>query len=223
MAKPSTRTGSGTRKASIDRITLPELADDGARLRPGDIRDTERYTGANLDGRDLTGISFRECEFVGVSLHETKLRGASFSECLATDLHAPVFSAPRSNWRDVRIDHARLGSVEAYEAIMHSVHIDGSKLDFVNLRNATLTDVLLSNCIIDELDLGSATVQRLELPNCRITTLDVGGAKLKDVDLRGSDFSAIHGLDGLRGATIDDAQLSLLAPLLAAHLGLRVE
>jgi uncharacterized protein YjbI with pentapeptide repeats len=66
-------------------------------------------------------------------------------------------------------------------------------------------------------------VQRLELHNCRIGTLNVGGAKLKDVDLRSSDFLAIHGLEGLRGATIDDTQLSQLAPLLAAHLGLRVE
>ena len=73
------------------------------------------------------------------------------------------------------------------------------------------------------IDLGGATVQRLMLQNCRIGTLDVTGAKLKDVDLRGSDFSAVYGLESLRGATIDDAQLSLLAPLLAAHLGLRVE
>jgi uncharacterized protein YjbI with pentapeptide repeats len=213
-----------TRKASIDRITLPDLIDnDGALLCSGDGREAERYAGVNFDGRDLTGISFGECEFTKVSLHETKLRGASFSECLAADLHAPVFSAPRSSWRDVRIEHARLGSVEAYEATLRSVQIDGSKLDFVNLRNATLTDVLFSNCIIDELDLGSATVHRLQLQNCRIGTLDVGGAKLTDVDLRGGDFSAVHGLEGLRGATIDDAQLSQLAPLLAAHLGLRVE
>lgn len=106
---------------------------------------------------------------------------------------------------------------------MRSVQIDGSKLDFVNLRNATLTDVLLSDCIIEELDLGAATVHRLELRNCRIGTLDVGNAKLTDVDLRSSDFGAIHGVDGLRGATIDDAQLSLLAPILATQLGIRVE
>jgi uncharacterized protein YjbI with pentapeptide repeats len=213
-----------TRKALIDRIILPDLVDDdGVLLRSGDACEAKRYTGIDLDGRDLNGITFEECEFSRVSLHETALRGASFSECIATDLHAPVFSAPRSSWRDVRIEHARLGSVETYEATMRSVHIDGSKLDFVNLRNATLTDVLLSNCIIEELDLGSATVQRLELQNCRIGTLEIGGAQLKDVDLRSSDFSAVHGLEGLRGATIDDAQLSLLAPLLAAHLGLRVE
>jgi uncharacterized protein YjbI with pentapeptide repeats len=213
-----------TKGPQIDPIVLADLVDnDGALLRAGDSRDAERFIGAELGGLDLTGITFRECEFSGVSLNETKLRGATFSECIATDLHAPVFSAPRSMWRDVRIEHSRLGSVEVYEATMRSVQIDGSKLDFVNLRNATLTDVLLSNCIIDELDLSSASVQRLELSNCRIGTLEVGNARLKDVDLRSSDFSRVHGVEGLRGATIDDAQLSLLAPILAAHLGIVVE
>jgi uncharacterized protein YjbI with pentapeptide repeats len=214
----------GTTHPRIDPIALVDLVDsDGALLHAGDSRDAERFTGAELGGLDLTGITFRECEFRGVSLADTTLRGATFSECLAVDLHAPVFSAPRSSWRDVRIDHSRLGSVELYDASLRSVHFDGCKLDFVNLRNAVLTDVLLSNCIIDELDLSSATVQRLELQNCRIGTLDVANARLTDADLRSSDFGAIHGVEGLRGATIDDAQLALMAPLLAAHLGLVVE
>jgi hypothetical protein len=33
----------------------------------------------------------------------------------------------------------------------------------------------------------------------------------------------VHGLDGLRGVTVDESQLALLAPLLGAHVGLIVE
>jgi uncharacterized protein YjbI with pentapeptide repeats len=217
VARPSAK------RPQIDPITLDDLVDnDGSLLRRGDSRDAERYSGTDLGGADLTGITFRECEFRAVSLNEAKLRGASFSECVAADLHAPVLTAPHSTWRDVRIERSRLGSVEVYEANLRSVEITGSKLDFVNLRDATLLDVVFSDCVIDELDLGSATIRRMELRDCRIGTLELAGAKLTDVDLRSSDFSAIHGLDGLRGATIDDAQLSLFAPLLAAHLGILV-
>ena len=222
MARP--RQATGIRSPQIDPIRLDGLADnDGAALGRGDGCEALRFTGIDLGGRDLTGATFEECEFTGVDLNDATLRGITVSESLFTDLHAPVFSAPRSTWRDVRIDHARIGSMETYEATVRGVHIDGSKLDFVTLRNGTLTDVLFSNCIIDELDLGSATLQRVELQNCRIGTLDVTGSRCTDVDLRSSEFAAIHGLEGLRGATIDDAQLSLLAPLLAAHLGIRVE
>ena len=212
------------RVPALDPIRLEGLThNDGAALRRGADCVGQHFTGVNLESRDLTGCTFDECRFDVVSLGDAALRGITVSECVFENLHAPVFSAPRSSWRDVRLEHARLGSVEAYEATVPSLHIEGSKLDFVNFRNATLTDVLLSNCIIDELDLGSATVQRLELRNCRIGTLDVGGARLTDVDLRSSEFGAIQGLEGLRGATVDDAQLALLSPLLAAHLGIRIQ
>ena len=222
MTKAPSR--SKRRGPQLDRILLDNLQDnDGALVGRGDDREAERYSRLDFSERDFTGTRFTECEFHGVDLNTTVLRGSTWNECIATELHAAVFSAPRSSWRDVRVEHSRLGSVELYDSSLRSVQLDGSKLDFVNLRNATLTDVLISNCIIDELDLSAATVQRLELRDCRIGTLDVAGARLNDVDLRSSDFSAIHSLEGLKGATIDDAQLALLAPLLAAQLGIIVE
>jgi uncharacterized protein YjbI with pentapeptide repeats len=222
MARPTSR--SKKRGPQLDQIILHDLLEnDGALIGRGDDREAERYDRVDFTGRDFTGTRFAECEFSGIDLNTTVLRGSTWTECIATELHAAVFSAPRSSWRDVRIEHSRLGSVELYDAGLRGVHLDGSKLDFINLRNATVTDVLISNCIIDELDLSGATVQRLELRDCRIGTLDVAGARLTDVDLRSSDFSAIHSLEGLKGATIDDAQLALLAPLLAAQLGIIVE
>ena len=62
----------------------------------------------------------------------------------------------------------------------------------------------------------------MALKNCTIGTLELAGARLKDFDLRGTDFRSISGLDSLAGVVIDEYQLGLLAPLLAAHLGVVV-
>jgi hypothetical protein len=51
----------------------------------------------------------------------------------------------------------------------------------------------------------------------------VTDAVLKDFDLRSSEFSMIRGVDGLKGATVDDYQLNLLGPILAEQLGIRVQ
>ena len=51
----------------------------------------------------------------------------------------------------------------------------------------------------------------------------MSGARLTDVDLSGARLSTIVGIESLRGATISAAQMLDLAPLLAAHLGLRVD
>ena len=97
-----------------------------------------------------------------------------------------------------------------------------AKLDYLNLRGAKLTDVLITDCIINELDLGSAAATRVALKGCTIGALDLTGAKLKDFDLRGADFRSVSGIGNMAGVVMDEYQLGLLAPLLAAHLGITV-
>ncbi|UZX04405.1 pentapeptide repeat-containing protein [Arthrobacter sp. CDRTa11] len=207
----------------LSEIRLEGLADDPAPdFQRGERYDGVRYSRAVADGLELSGTDFAECEFQGVSFNDAQLRGATFKDCLLAELYAPVFKAARSTWRDVQITNPRLGSAEMYESGWQSVRIDGGKLDFLNLRGSKLMDVLITGCIINELDLGSASATRVVLKDCTIGTLDIGGAKLKDVDLRGTDFRSVNGLGSMAGMVIDDYQLSLLAPLLAGHLGVVV-
>ncbi|MGO4186457.1 pentapeptide repeat-containing protein [Pseudarthrobacter sp. TAF60_1] len=207
----------------LSEVRLEDLTEDAAPdFRRGEKYDGVRYSRVAADGLELSGTDFAECEFQGVSFNDTQLRGAGFRDCIVSELYAPVFRAARSTWRDVHLNNPRLGSAELYESGMQSVRIDGGKLDFLNLRGAKLTDVLITDCIINELDLGSAMGTRVELKNCTIGALDFTGARLKDFDVRGSDFRTISGLGSLAGLVVDDYQLSLLAPLLAGHLGIRV-
>jgi uncharacterized protein YjbI with pentapeptide repeats len=125
--------------------------------------------------------------------------------------------------RDIELTRTRLGSEEVFDAALQSVHFDGGKLGYVNLRGSKLTEVLISDCIIDELELTGGRGVRVALQNCRSGTLDVTDAVLKDFDLRSSEFSMIRGVGGLKGATVDDYQLNLLALILAEQLGIRVQ
>ena len=207
----------------IPAVRLEGLRDDAAPVfRRGERYDGVRFSQVRADGEELGGADFIECEFDRASFNETQLRGATFRDCILTEPYAPVLTAARTSWRDVEIGNPRWGSAELYEGSWQSVRVDGGKLDFLNLRGSKLQDVQVSGCIINELDLGSCTANRVVFKDCVIGTLDVTGAKLKDVDLRGSEFKAVNGLGGLSGVVIDDYQLSLLAPLLAGHLGIRV-
>jgi uncharacterized protein YjbI with pentapeptide repeats len=207
----------------LSPVRLEDLRDDPAPdFQRGERYDGVRYSRVAADGLELSGTDFAECEFQGASFNDTQLRGATVRDCILAELYAPVFTAARSTWRDVHLTSPRLGSAELYESGWQSVRIDGGKLDFLNLRGSKLHDVLITDCIINELDLGSASATRMTLKNCTIGTLDLAGAKLKDFDLRGTDFRTISGLGSLAGVVIDDYQLSLLAPLLAAHLGVTV-
>jgi uncharacterized protein YjbI with pentapeptide repeats len=222
MARP--RAPHGTQPPVVS-FTAPGVLDDvdAALLRSGDEREGERYSDADLTGVDLSGANFIECEFDAVTLADTQLRGARFVDTLLTASFAPTLLAGRSAWRDSLVQNPRWGSAELFDAELNSLHIRGGKIDYLNLRGARLTNVLIEDCQIGELDLGGIRGDRVAIRACRIGTLDLTRAMCKDVDIRGSEFSTVNGLEGLRGVTVDDAQLSLLAPVLAADIGLIVE
>jgi uncharacterized protein YjbI with pentapeptide repeats len=221
MAKPRP---TGTQPPKLTFSAPGHVADaDALELRPSDQREGERYSDADLTDYDLSGTTFMECEFDAVTLTEAQLRGARFVDTLLTASFAPTLRAGRSSWRDVMIQSPRWGSAELFDGDLNSVHLRGGKIDYLNLRSARLTNVLIEDCQIGELDLGGVRADRVAIRNCRIGTLDLTRATCVNVDLRGSEFSAVNGLEGLRGVTVDGDQLAELAPVLAAHIGLIVE
>lgn len=217
------RIPAATQAPQIDRIRLGDLVPGDADdlVRNADL-DSVLYADLALAELSMPGALIASARFADVSADETDLRGARLNEVELDRVNLPVVRAARSQWRDVRVT-GRLGSLEAYEVQWRSVHFVGCKLSFVNLRGAELVDVAFTDCVIEELDLGSAVARRVGLRGTRIGALDVRQAELHDVDLRGATFDGLDGLTSLAGATIGPDQLMLLAPLMAAGLGLRVE
>ena len=218
--------GTAAAKVAPPRLSAVELQDleelQDPVFRRGDRYENLRFNRAALDGLDLGEAVFAECRFDAASFNEAQLRGTSFRDCILAEAYAPVIQGARSTWRDVEFRNPRLGSAELYESGWQSVRIDGGKLDYLNLRGAKLADVLISGCIINELDLGGAGATRVRLEDCTLGSLDLTGARLKDFDIRGTEFRRVSGLGSLSGLVIDEYQLGLLAPLIFAHLGVRV-
>jgi uncharacterized protein YjbI with pentapeptide repeats len=201
--------------------TLTEA--DALGLRADDERHGESYPRADLTGRDLTGIAFRGCALTGQTWTDTLLQGAELVDCRLVDSFATTLLGGQTTWRRVLVQRPRWGSAELVDSGLTSVHLRDGKIDYLNARQSRWTDVLIEDCTIGTLDLGGWVGSRVSLLRCRIGTLDVGSARFEDVDLRTSQLGVINGIDGLQGVTIDESQLMELAPLLARHLGIRVE
>ncbi|MEO8222272.1 MAG: pentapeptide repeat-containing protein [Specibacter sp.] len=212
------------RAPRLTPLHLHDLAEnDDAFFGPGDTYDGQLFEKPAFDEVNLTSTDFLECQLNGPTLNNTEMRGVRFRGTVVNDSFAPVMHGARTSWRDTEITSPRWGSAELYDSSWQSVRIDGGKIDFLNLRAAKITDLLISDAIIGELDLGGATVTRMALKNCRIGTLDLQQATLKDLDLRGTELRTLNGVGSMAGVVIDDYQLGLLAPILAAHLGITVD
>ncbi|KAM9862110.1 pentapeptide repeat-containing protein [Leucobacter sp. BZR 635] len=207
----------------IDPLNLHNLIDG----EPGDL-----VAGADLDGlrferpevpRSLAGITLLECEVAELVTDRLELRGARMLETRLSRCSAPTVSAHGSTWRDAELLESRIGAIELSDAELRRVVIDGSKLGWVNLRGSNIQDVVFRNCSFDELDFGGAKVARVSFENCVTEKLTLTHAKSEHLDLRGLEFSAIEGFEGLRGSILGHEQVALLAETFARHFGATIQ
>jgi uncharacterized protein YjbI with pentapeptide repeats len=223
-SSPRRRPSSDPSAPRVAPVRLVGLTDGTIEdLRTADYHDGVRFADLDVTGVDLIDVQFSGCAIERITTRAATLRGARVMDSTITGLEAPVIDAPSTFWRDVDIRSSRSGSADLYDAEVRSVRIADSKLGYINLRGARVTDLLIEGCSLEELDLGGATVTRLRLVDCRVGTLDVTRATLSDVDLRGGEFSAVRGLESLRGAIIGEHQLAEFGPLFADALGVRIE
>ncbi len=192
-----------------------------------DLADEARLEHASVEGHDLSGVSLagavvNHCAFDGVRARDTSWDAAHLDVCTVTGADFSALSATQASWQRVAWRDSRIRTAICYDSMLREVSFTGCRIDYFNMRGATLKDVSLTGCVIDELDLAGATVERLALAGSRIRSLSLHRATLTDVDLSGCEFSAINGLDALKGSAITADQLLDLAPLLAAHLGIEI-
>ena len=199
------------RDGEADELTAGEMVEDLALVE------------ADLSGGDLTALTLLSCRFSEVFANDTDLAAARLVDCRLERLSATYLHSPRSTWRTVELVDSRIGAWELYDADVESLLMENCRLGFVNLAGTALRDVLIRATRIDELDLSGIDAQRVRFEDCRVGTLRLRGGSLSDVDLRGLEMSVVDGVDSLAGTTISGEQLTELAPLMAAHLGLRVE
>jgi uncharacterized protein YjbI with pentapeptide repeats len=113
--------------------------------------------------------------------------------------------------------------------VARRVTLRGCKLDSVNFRDAKLTEVAFEECVLRDVDFAGAKLTKVTFGGSTLANTDFSHVTCKDVDLRSARLGTDEtpgiksGYDCLRGARIDNLQLMTIAPLLAHHLGIKVE
>lgn len=182
-----------------------------------------RWADQSFGDRTLRGVAFVGCELDNVALGDADLTAARFGDTRLTRLNVPVLKAPDASWVGTEMAGSRIGAWEGYGANLRATQVTECKITYANLRGATLTDVLFTGCTFDELDLLDVKGARVAFVDCTIGVLTAHHMRLEDLDLRGASIGAVSGMDGLKGATMSENQVTMLAAQFAAHLGVIVE
>lgn len=213
----------GPHPPRLDPVRLHDLTDGPLPDGDDDIVEARRIRDVTADELVLDGLTFTECELASWRVQHLTMATTRLMDVSIRGWGVPVVAAGRLSVRNLEVHESRLGAVDLHDARVRRLLVKGAKLTWVNLRAAELTDVRFEECAFDEIDLSDATATRVAFHDCTTATVSLHNSKLTDVDLQGLEMRTINGLGGLRGATISQAQLSELAPLLAAHQGIVVD
>jgi uncharacterized protein YjbI with pentapeptide repeats len=205
----------------LDRL-LPDLDDaPGPELAGGGTADGLRFAGLQLTG-DATGARFLECRLEDCSVEDVGFDRARLATCLLTGLRAPSWSLIGATLLDAVVTGGRIGALTAHGAGLTRVLLQDVVVDYLDLRGATLVDVLLADCTVRALDLGGAYLRDVRLTGSTVDTLVLQDSRCRSVDLRFAGITRLDGVAGLRGCTIDSAQLTGWSAGMAAELGITV-
>jgi uncharacterized protein YjbI with pentapeptide repeats len=209
---------------------LKPLPDDGAGgLEIEGDYDRVLFPGSSFADADAGGARFTECAFTGGGFDGGRLRRARLSDVWFGETRLVALDMAESSLTDVWFSGCVFAGVQAFSCVGRRVLLRGCKLDSVNFRDAKLTDVVFEDCVLRDVDFGSGKLVRVRFPGSTLVGADFSRVTCTSVDLRGARLGSDSapgikaGYDSLRGVRIDTLQLMTLAPLLAHHMGIRVD
>lgn len=115
-----------------------------------------------------------------------------------------------------RISDCRFAAVKWYEAYLEDVEFIDCKFASVNWRASTFKKVIFKNCIFDKVDFGSSEFFSSGFLDCDWQEVVFAGCKIgfRKMDLTGTKFGLVAGIEGLKGHTLTYEQAIELLPAL---------
>lgn len=202
---------------------LPQLEDGSFKdLLEGELDEVRLYdidaTKTTVLALDMSGVLLEKMGFLQAQLPRATARDMLAKQC---DFSSTVLADGAFNRAE--FINCRMTGVDFNKASVHDVLFRGCKLDMANFRFADVRRVQFIDCTFVESDFLNATLHDVRFESCALEKVVFDQAKCKQVDLRTSQLVELSGWSSLKGAVIDSAQLTAIAPYLASTLGIIIK
>ncbi|MBV2126183.1 MAG: pentapeptide repeat-containing protein [Candidatus Thiodiazotropha sp. (ex Ctena orbiculata)] len=155
-----------------DRSAWGQLVRESRRGDPVDL------TGINLDGLDLTGVSFWK-----VRLCDSTLRGASVENVDFRDA-----DLANCDLREMRAAGADFGWSSLDGANLSGSDCSGSNFEEVHAERTNFSHCLLNGCNFRKTRLAYSLFNSCDLAGANLYNADLGSAEIRGTDLSGADL-----------------------------------
>jgi uncharacterized protein YjbI with pentapeptide repeats len=195
-------------------MTFAELDLDETAIELGD------FSRSVLAPGEYRLVDWEGCEFNGCSLASTSWVKSHFSDTIFMESDVANVVLDQSGLQRVMFERVRLTGFSAGGCPVQNVMFRDCLADLSAWRFANLERVRFESCRLTKTDWTSARLKHVTFDNCDLTEADFNHAELESVRFRGCTFDGIQGVTGLRGATLDAANLIDLTVAMATALGI---
>jgi uncharacterized protein YjbI with pentapeptide repeats len=102
------------------------------------------------------------------------------------------------------------------------VCFEDCRIDLASFARARLERVSFEDCVLAQSDFLDAQLDSVRFVRCQLVEADLRGARLRRCELRRCDLGGLQGLERLRGAAMEWADILENAGAFAAALGIAV-
>jgi uncharacterized protein YjbI with pentapeptide repeats len=185
--------------------------------------DTVLFERAEFDEPHMPNAHFLDCAFQHVAISGGRMARASVRNTWMRDVRLTGTSLAEGTWIDVTVIGSSIAGIELFGTEFQRVLFSGCKLDSVNFRAAKLTGVAFHNCVLRHVDFAGATLTHCSFTGSALTRVDLSKVTMDRTDLRDAELGLTIDTGSLRGAIISSGQLAIVAPVLAAALGIVID
>jgi uncharacterized protein YjbI with pentapeptide repeats len=200
---------------ALEPIVIEELHD-------GDKFEQISVASAAITDADSLGLEFSvariiDSEFSSSRFKKSTLMDVQLENCL---LFGTNFDG--SHLQRVAVAKGMFSGIVLSECNLIDVVFKGVKINLANFRVSDFRRVSFINCDLTDSDFANAELKLVSFTSCNLSGVEFSGCKMDGVEFSGSDLTTIKGISGLKGATIDLAQLISISQTMARELGIKL-
>ncbi|MCA9309273.1 pentapeptide repeat-containing protein [Candidatus Saccharibacteria bacterium] len=151
-----------------------------------------------------------------------KYRYIDISDCTFVDSFMNNVETFRSIVLRVSFTGAQMTGLQLAEGAVTDMVFKNCRMNLTNFRNAKFTRCTFTDCDLREADFGGCTFENVLFESCQLDEAEFSNAQSKRLEFEDCHLGSIKGVSGLRGALLDETNITELAPLFATDYNITV-
>jgi uncharacterized protein YjbI with pentapeptide repeats len=193
-----------------------------AALTARDTYQEVQWTSAALPRQRAGGVSFAGARWVSIDVSESRLEQLRLDDCTLGSCNLANLQARGASLTRVSIEGCRLTGIDLPEALIQDLTIRGSRIDLASFSFSRLARVTFDDCLLTQATFLDAQLDSVRFHGCDLSHADFRGAQIHRCEFRGNNLTGLQGVQNLRGAAMEWADIIDMAGVWAAALGIEV-